>query len=790
MIWKAFCLMALVAMGSPASATLTQYNIGSIIGGTPKNETAIRTVHMADGSDIIAGYDYDLSGSNAINARMIVLKITATGTIAWQKYYEVAGKNNLVQDMIVTDDNNIVIVGTVGRNSIYLANRALISKLDASDGHTIWRKVLNDNATTPGGEMFSGVTEFIEPTSGTHYLAAVGVHDFSHNAGAALICIFDEATGNFMYDEDYYYGSKGGQYLSATTSADKKTIYICGVFTGINYGDGMVLEYRPFGTSATLGLKVWEHCYDFVQNPQLHLQDNFFTRIKRYNSTLVIMGGSLHDYCTTCGSGEFIFRVSTSGTGHNVVPITNNSAVFTNTSAYAVVDDEHIFNVQSPTGAGTWFDPLLWATGTPADAVVTEVTSLTAMTANTPVKFVNSGNPGYHSLNDMTFDGTNLALAGITSSTIFGLNDIYFVRTSTTLHSDNRDCETEDQNVAFESPTITVFTPSIVHYVFTPTFSTVTEGDLNAQIRKVCGDDPGPVPCYEKAELNVIGATAVNGDCIFNITAVVTTANTIVSYDWWVPPGIWVTTTVPTYSFTIPAGTSWPLQCKVHILNMHYDPNKNEGPCCEADLEQKLICEAVQHEGCFDPASNVIPFYMTAGCGWGFLATAIPMAGITITHYDWSIGGMTYPPHYTSLTTDNQAFSTMTMGPVIVTVTIWGIDANGQECSITVTCTVNCDDPAPPGNESGGTVGKNSGSGKMNSGEINVFPNPTTNDIVVGSVGSDIRTIQVLDFAGKKVAESDYTEGTRKVTLSMTKLPAGNYMLRINNTVSKVVTKN
>jgi hypothetical protein len=76
-------------------------------------------------------------------------------------------------------------------------------------------------------------------------------------------------------------------------------------------------------------------------------------------------------------------------------------------------------------------------------------------------------------------------------------------------------------------------------------------------------------------------------------------------------------------------------------------------------------------------------------------------------------------------------------------------------------------------------------------GTISIFPNPTNDAVTVASSGGDgagIDNIQVIDVNGKKVGNYSYMH-TKTTTISLKQLPPGTYMLRVNNKISKVVTK-
>ena len=120
--WLIFFILSIFTEPFNSKGQLTQYCIGSA-----GNELATKICYIsADSSTIIGGYTYDYSSGTVSNCQAILIKITSTGTIAWQKTFGVPATNNIVEDMIITDDNNIVVVGTVGRDaSPYSNNIAL-----------------------------------------------------------------------------------------------------------------------------------------------------------------------------------------------------------------------------------------------------------------------------------------------------------------------------------------------------------------------------------------------------------------------------------------------------------------------------------------------------------------------------------------------------------------------------------------------------------------------------------------------------------------------------------------
>ena len=123
-------------------------------------------------------------------------------------------------------------------------------------------------------------------------------------------------------------------------------------------------------------------------------------------------------------------------------------------------------------------------------------------------------------------------------------------------------------------------------------------------------------------------------------------------------------------------------------------------------------------------------------------------------------------------------------GSATVSVIIYIVDTNftdtnkGPCCQAYLTADVKCDGGAKK--EALPPVGKLGG--------IAIFPNPTDNMVSVTSEKDDISNIQVIDVNGRKVASYTYSH-TKTANVSLEKLPPGNYLLRINNSTSKVVSK-
>ena len=304
------CLILLILLVSTdsAKAQMTQFCIGG-----PNNEMATKICYMAsDTSTIIAGYSYDIIGGTALHAQGIIMKVTKTGVIAWQKSFGTPGTNNIVRDMIITADNNIIVVGTVkGTGALYSDMTAAILKFNSATGALMWQNCFRATPATAGGELFQGVTEL---TDGTGRIVAVGNYNGTPSGAASMISVFT-STGTMIYNEVYDIAS-GDDFASVCTSAAGNSVYICGEFVG-DYKDGRVLSYTP---GATSGVVNWEKHFDFYVYGTL--QDNFISKIVLQGSTLVMGGGCVHNYSLTSGEGNYVATMNAAdGSGMQIVVI-------------------------------------------------------------------------------------------------------------------------------------------------------------------------------------------------------------------------------------------------------------------------------------------------------------------------------------------------------------------------------------------------------------------------------------------------------------------------------------
>ncbi len=930
-IFKLILVMIALALSGTLEAQLSR----NLHIGNNRNQAATNIRVLPDGSGtIIAGYDYDIDPvtGDVTNAQMVLLKVNPTETaILWERKFGVAGANNLIYNMIITHDGNIVVVGTMGRSSVYTNNIACIMKFDATSGVLIWQNNTRNSVHTVGGEIFYAVTEL--GAEGNYALVAVGSYDSRPTIVDAMIAMFENTTGTLIYNE-VYAGSLGSSdsYYGICTAADGMTTYIVGSYNGDNYQSGMAHKYKPgmFAPGPYVpGTWIWQDFFDFtlpgltvsydpngnqiITPGTLALNDNFFVDVYVKGNKVVILGGSLNDYTTTGGEGQSITRLDT-GTGGSPEnwQVQSSNKTYANTAKIFVLTNDHVISMQTP--GNSWYDPIRWLTGTTSnlDVVVTDIPSLTAGTITTvPVKYISGTSaPALHSLLDMTLAGPDLYMAGVTNDSYFGFgqNDIYYVRTASSLPIDNGGtiCDSIDTTGMLAVP-MTQYYRTQARYNFVAETVPVGIDTLDYAIDTLCGkknpihipcskaswdgahttltavlspadtsvcvyqvtatgtpyapwtmigylwniggtltwdptssgtdgqivtipysgsqtitvtyfaiDPAGDTctitrtitlncqkpPCYDTAYTTLIikntggggtgkGMIAPNDSCTYTACVNVCTPYTIVGYDWTVSTSGTVTvhhTSLHTdcFTFTIPSGTTATVSVVAHIIDFNYADGTD--PCCEAILTQTVTCGQIKPSPCADQVQSTLTWYGSSTAnGWCYFtctANVIPLPGWFIAGYSWSVNGGPFMP-------GGPTYITIAVPPgtaMTITVRTMLIDQKGDTCYYDMTINVVCPNDGGGGSRMPVKPSGTSTGNAIGTGNISIFPNPTNDAVTVSSTQPIISNIQVIDVNGKKLGEYNYNNSS-SVNISLNNFPPGTYLLRVNNSTSKVVTK-
>lgn len=717
-------MIAILIFAGRSQAQYRQFGIGS-----SDNEVAVRVRTLPDGTGtVIAGYRYAPLAPGATditNAQMILLKVNPSGTsILWQQEFGIAGTNNLIQDMLITHDGDIVVVGTMGRSGVHLENNAAILKFNSTTGALSWQSSFRSNPGVPtnGGEIFLGVTEL--GASMNHALVAVGAYDNRPVIADNLLSIFDNATGAHIHSERHcsiYNVSES--YNGICTGADGETVYIVGSFRSGVYGDGVIRSFHIDAITPAVTL-LWHKYFNFVlpgvdpQNP-LHLDNNTFSQVFLRNDKLMIMGGSLNAFTTTGGSGENILRINAAdGSSPELWQIQHGTSPYAGPTRIYPTSTVNVLNVQSPTTA--WFDPIIWLTG------VTPTSSLSNANLNTglagTIEFV-TNNPSLHALYDIDADGANanFYFAGCTNDTDGnGNNDIYFVDQLTTTH--NKGClQPQNATIIPVTPNETPNNYTVNTVAYNPVLVTPVTPDFH--IKSLCINDTSKFECngltFDEAATSLTdsGSYTDTGGCGFVVTAtgITTPGWSIIGYLWtYGSTTLWSPSTSSTDIQTIIlsySGTET-VHVKFFAVNAH-------GDTCYTDRTLKLHCK---RPPCyFDTCSKLTVTQLIAPLGGGgttsgigdstsnpnddsctFTACVNVCTAYNILGYSWTLSNGTSVTHHNTTGTDCWTFR---IGPgevVTVSVVAHIVDPNFPDggdpcCRAAFEQEVSCKETPPNG---------------------------------------------------------------------------------------------
>lgn len=209
-------------------------------------------------------------------------------------------------------------------------------------------------------------------------------------------------------------------------------------------------------------------------------------------------------------------------------------------------------------------------------------------------------------------------------------------------------------------------------------------------------------PCYDSTGTYLLVTTTTDpmGNCIYTATVNVTTADSIIGYEWHTTGG--ATTVVHTgahtnvYTFTLPPGTTTTVFVKVNIVDFYF--SAGQSPCCEADLSKYVYCgDTTAHGSCNDSlALTYINLPEGSNCLFQVTANALPSAGRTVVGYTWDVPPALPITHWTSALSDTRpgwtggAILVPAGGSVTITVTLITVGPAGDTCRTVKLVTLNC----------------------------------------------------------------------------------------------------
>lgn len=209
------------------------------------------------------------------------------------------------------------------------------------------------------------------------------------------------------------------------------------------------------------------------------------------------------------------------------------------------------------------------------------------------------------------------------------------------------------------------------------------------------------------------------------------------------------------------------------------------------DWHNWTVREITPTHACIDTATLAISSTTDGKGNCIYTATATVTTVNMVLGYTWS-GGTTTTIDHTSSHHSVHTFMVGSGSSAVISVVINVANVNYTDpseacCQTTLTQTVTCsgghhhrDAPGPAKTGFNAT--------NLKAGDITVYPNPASDMVTVMSTQEVISTITLVNVNGQKVGEYNYNN-TGVANISMSKLPAGCYLVRINNSISKVVTK-
>lgn len=343
---KFLSLCAAAMCAYTANAQMAHYYIGS-----NRNEVARSVKTMSDGSSIIAGYIYDLDSNQEItNADNLLLRVNPDGNILWQKQWG-TDSNDMLYEMIITQNEDIVVVGTANRGTVYEHNHAAIYRFDMN-GNLLFENFIRNINNNLGGETFNGVAE---TKSGD--IVAVGSHNTAPAVIDGLISFFRPDLTE-MYTENLPLSRSQSDMFTNIVADDSDKVYIIGYMyrSGLpkatTYYDQVVMEFDPY--TGPLGTINWLNYYDIAyggsDSSGVILDNDWPVKVFLRNNKLLVTSYVADGWFGAAGNIQYLFRCDKiMGLNPEVKIIRNGNtpAIHSNSSMIMPVtaDDMFITNV-------------------------------------------------------------------------------------------------------------------------------------------------------------------------------------------------------------------------------------------------------------------------------------------------------------------------------------------------------------------------------------------------------------------------------------------------------------
>ncbi len=479
--------------------------------------TLVRACKDGTGDAVIAAYRADLDVNGDINgSHFIVYKVDKNGTILWELPLGLpdVNSNDILTDMIITQNGDVVVVGTIGRaNSPSQNNQPFIARIDGAGG---WVGDYSFPALTDGGEHYFGVCEL---TNGD--IVAVGTYNKVAGVSSGFLSVF-EPNLTLRYHRIMDQRRMNGSVAMSPVSDEFRDVVAHGddvLIVGEINGNGkhnVTMTYFTPGTSYSSSNVAWSVGYNPVYTLSIDGVDydlidqraeEAWIRNDGVDDYLIILTLLDDEYYNPNASTYGIVRVPFTSSTVNIASAetwalpaidggTGFPYQFANCKAMYPVTENHFFTIQNP--GATSFDPEFNGNriAYPRDAWLSEITDISSLNVDftRTLEIV----PDQEAILDMDYHDGYLYMVGyreeVENGTTYGGTDIFYSVTKAPYWPSDGDgqvdCEHPDETVNIETVSAIDYELGIFDNTINPQQPLLLVGfDEFLQIFVLCGSD-------------------------------------------------------------------------------------------------------------------------------------------------------------------------------------------------------------------------------------------------------------------------------------------------------------
>ncbi len=229
--------------------------------------------------------------------------------------------------------------------------------------------------------------------------------------------------------------------------------------------------------------------------------------------------------------------------------------------------------------------------------------------------------------------------------------------------------------------------------------------------------------------------------------------------------------------FTIAGGTYF-VTVDVTLMDSY-------GHKCHYTMADSNECPQADSTHCFDDTSrivvlNVVSDTLSDSCHFQLDSWPHASVGYTWVGQQW-YDGSTPISSYIWANVSTSGGTTK-----LITVVWYAVDSLGDTCVSSSHIYLNCDGTGHGTYHS--KPGRNTSTNTSVGSTIKVLPNPNNGMFTLNITNDGIRNVEVYDMMGQKVFENVYNS-PQQVAIDLRKLNTGNYLVRVNSSLSARIIK-